>query len=187
MRHDLTAPWLRRAEELAKLSQLGHFLKGSAAALGVTHVQASCERLQHYGARRDEEEGVDLSNEKALEKIRPLLVQIKREYAEAERWLKDYYGISQPPPESATVVSETQEVADTLSTKIKADQTDQPTSAATLPTAVTNTSSTKIKTDKTEQPTAATTLPTAATSTSSKNEDQPTGPATARTAAKADS
>ena len=162
MRHDLTAPWLRRAEELAKLSQLGHFLKGSAAALGATRVQASCERLQHYGARRDEEVGVDISNEKALEKIRPLLVQIKGEYAEAERWLKDYYGISQPPPRSVMVVSETQEVADTSSTKINTDKTDQPTGATALPTTATGNSSTRTK-------------------------NEPTSPAIAKTTAKADS
>lgn len=45
---------------LAELSSLGHFLKGSSAALGIIKVQASCEKMQHYGNKRDEEEGVDL-------------------------------------------------------------------------------------------------------------------------------
>jgi len=78
--------------ELSKLSSLGHFLKGSSAALGVSKVQASCERMQHYGQLRDDERGVDLSEEEALKNIKTLVERLKKEYAEAERWLKDYFG-----------------------------------------------------------------------------------------------
>lgn len=81
----------RAAKDLAKLSSLGHFLKGSSAALGVAKVQASCERMQHYGQRRDEQAGVDLSDEEALTRIDALLVQVKNEYSDAEKWLKDWY------------------------------------------------------------------------------------------------
>lgn len=83
-----------RAKDLAKLSSLGHFLKGSSAALGVSKVQASCERMQHYGQRRDEEIGIDLTNEEALSKIGPLLTQVKAEYHDAEEWLKAWYEIT---------------------------------------------------------------------------------------------
>lgn len=38
-------------ENLEKLSQLGHYLKGSAAALGLQKVQNQCERIQNYGKR----------------------------------------------------------------------------------------------------------------------------------------
>ena len=34
-------------ETLEKLSQLGHYLKGSAAALGLRKVQEQCERIQN--------------------------------------------------------------------------------------------------------------------------------------------
>ncbi|KAL5501629.1 YPD1 [Sanghuangporus vaninii] len=79
------------AKDLAKLSSLGHFLKGSSAALGVAKVQASCERMQHYGQRRDEEASADLTPEEALDKIDRLLVQVKREYNDAEKWLRNWY------------------------------------------------------------------------------------------------
>ncbi|KAI5117247.1 hypothetical protein M0805_001564 [Coniferiporia weirii] len=79
------------AEDLGKLSSLGHFLKGSSAALGVAKVQASCERMQHYGLLRDEEVGIGLSKDEALGKIGPLLEQVKNEYDDAEKWLKEWY------------------------------------------------------------------------------------------------
>lgn len=36
-------------ENLKKLSSIGHYLKGSAAALGLQKVQNQCERIQNYG------------------------------------------------------------------------------------------------------------------------------------------
>lgn len=78
-------------KDLAKLSSLGHFLKGSSAALGVSKVQASCEKIQHYGQLRDEEENKDLTSEAALRKIKPLLETVKDEYAVAEKWMKNWY------------------------------------------------------------------------------------------------
>ncbi|CDO74567.1 hypothetical protein BN946_scf184771.g3 [Trametes cinnabarina] len=87
-------------KDLAKLSSLGHFLKGSSAALGVSAVQATCEHIQHYGALRDEENGVDLTEEAALAKIGPLLKRVKREYEVAEKWLKDWYKQNASPVEA---------------------------------------------------------------------------------------
>ncbi|KAF9907308.1 hypothetical protein EC991_011130 [Linnemannia zychae] len=73
------------------LSRLGHFLKGSSAALGLTKVKESCEKLQHYGNRKDAA-GVDaITNEEAETLIRALLVQMRREYNEAESYLKVFY------------------------------------------------------------------------------------------------
>lgn len=76
---------------MAKLSSLGHFLKGSSAALGVLKVQDSCEKIQHYGQLRDEEAGKDLSEKDALGKIERLLGQVKKEYSASEKWLKKWY------------------------------------------------------------------------------------------------
>merc|ERR1712000_228939 len=39
-------------EDLEQLSALGHFLKGSSATLGLTKVKDSCEKIQHFGARK---------------------------------------------------------------------------------------------------------------------------------------
>jgi len=79
------------AKNCNKLSDLGHFLKGSSAALGVSKVKSSCEKIQHYGKLRDEVAGKDLDEDTALKLIKALLVDVKKEYAEAESWLRDYY------------------------------------------------------------------------------------------------
>jgi HPt (histidine-containing phosphotransfer) domain-containing protein len=81
----------RAKKDLAKLSSLGHFLKGSSAALGVSRVQASCEKIQHYGNLRDEELGVNLSPQEANEKIKRLLVEVQADYRVAEQWLRDWF------------------------------------------------------------------------------------------------
>lgn len=87
-------------KDLPKLSSLGHFLKGSSAALGVCAVQATCEHIQHYGALRDEETGSNLTQEDALAMIAPLLERVKREYATAEKWLRNWYDENVIPAEA---------------------------------------------------------------------------------------
>ncbi|CAO3574949.1 unnamed protein product [Mortierella alpina] len=73
------------------LSRLGHFLKGSSAALGLTKVKESCEKLQHYGNRKDAA-GLDtISNEEAERLIKALLIQMRGEYDEAENYLRVFY------------------------------------------------------------------------------------------------
>jgi len=86
-------------KDLAKLSDLGHFLKGSSAALGICKVQASCEKIQHYGHLRDEEESKDLTSEAALGMIEPLLETVKDEYTAAEKWMKEWYLENDPEGE----------------------------------------------------------------------------------------
>ncbi|KAI0028521.1 histidine phosphotransferase [Vararia minispora EC-137] len=79
------------ARDLKKLKDLGHFLKGSAAALGIYKVKDLCEAIQHYGAQRDEVARLDLSPDDALARIRSTLDDVKRQYAVAERWLNAWY------------------------------------------------------------------------------------------------
>ena len=81
-------------KDLGKISELGHFLKGSSGALGVDKVQASCEKMQHYGHLRDEEQGRDLSPDVALDMIVKLHEGLKVEYTEAEKWLKNYFDVA---------------------------------------------------------------------------------------------
>jgi len=77
--------------DCAELSSLGHFLKGSSAALGVVKVQKSCEFIQNYGHLRDEKAGGDLTCEDALSRISDVLEKAKEEFKEAEAWLEDWY------------------------------------------------------------------------------------------------
>lgn len=42
-----------QSQNLEKLSSLGHYLKGSAAALGLTTISEQCERIQNYGHKID--------------------------------------------------------------------------------------------------------------------------------------
>ncbi|EJD48480.1 histidine-phosphotransfer domain, HPT domain-containing protein [Auricularia subglabra TFB-10046 SS5] len=78
------------AKDLKKLSELGHFLKGSSAALGVQKVQESCEKMQNYGKLHD---GHDhkLTESDALDRITTILGRVKTEYSEAEKYLNNWY------------------------------------------------------------------------------------------------
>ncbi|ORY33703.1 signal transduction histidine kinase [Naematelia encephala] len=79
------------AKDLPKLSGLGHFLKGSSAALGIIRVQASCEKMQHYGHLRDEEAGEPLKADEALKRIKELLEKCKADYEDAKKWMEELY------------------------------------------------------------------------------------------------
>jgi osomolarity two-component system phosphorelay intermediate protein YPD1 len=81
------------AGDLDTLSSLGHFLKGSSATLGLNKVKDSCEKIQHYGQKKDEDGTADEPDEKkCLARIKDTLVAVKEEYAEVEKILKKYYG-----------------------------------------------------------------------------------------------
>ena len=74
------------------MSALGHFLKGSSATLGLTKVKDSCEKIQHYGQKKDEDGTQDEPDEeKCLERIKETLVAVKEEYAEVEKILRKFY------------------------------------------------------------------------------------------------
>ncbi|KAF1808744.1 phosphotransmitter protein Ypd1 [Eremomyces bilateralis CBS 781.70] len=80
-------------KDILKLSSLGHFLKGSSAALGLTKLKDSCEKIQNLGTRRDEtgmreEPDMDVSLKKLLQTIR----DAKNQFGEAERALKRFFG-----------------------------------------------------------------------------------------------
>ena len=75
-----------------QLSSLGHFLKGSSATLGLTKVKDSCEKIQHYGAHKDESGTVDeVDDALCLHRIKTTLAKVKVEYAEVEKVLKHFY------------------------------------------------------------------------------------------------
>ena len=73
------------------LSELGHFLKGSSATLGLTKVQASCEKIQHYGHKKDDTGAHDITEEEGLAKLKTTIEQAKKEFHEVEKVLKTFY------------------------------------------------------------------------------------------------
>lgn len=77
--------------DLTKLSELGHFLKGSSAACGVIKVRDSCERIQHYGRLKDASASAELTHDEAVAKVQSTLGDVKTQYAEAETVLKKFY------------------------------------------------------------------------------------------------
>ncbi|SPC64561.1 related to YPD1 - two-component phosphorelay intermediate [Ustilago sp. UG-2017b] len=87
--------------DLTELSTLGHFLKGSSAAVGVIKVRDSCEHMQHYGKCHGEDGVSDLSKEGALKKLTVTLRDVKVQYREAAKALKAFYDEGEQEEEEA--------------------------------------------------------------------------------------
>lgn len=61
--------------------------------MGVLKVKASCEKLQYYGQGMDAAgQHSSISDEEAKKLIGVLLIQMRREYDEAEKYLRGFYG-----------------------------------------------------------------------------------------------
>jgi len=79
-------------KDLPQLSALGHFLKGSSATLGLTKVKDSCEKIQHFGANKDETGTKDqVDDEVCLASLKVTIAQAKEEFKEVERLLRRFY------------------------------------------------------------------------------------------------
>lgn len=78
-------------KSLNDLSELGHFLKGSSATLGLTKVKDSCEKIQHYGQLKDDSGVKDITEEEARKKLAVIIKQAKDEFAEVKVVLKTFY------------------------------------------------------------------------------------------------
>jgi len=79
-------------KDLDALSALGHFLKGSSATLGLTKVKDSCEKIQHFGARKDETGQVDVDDDEvSLKRLKVTIAKAKVDFREAEKVLKKFY------------------------------------------------------------------------------------------------
>lgn len=70
------------SKDWKEISQLGHFLKGSSAALGVKQVSLTCEKIQNTAK--------GTPTEKTLEEVTSLLKRVKEEYGAAKIWLLEY-------------------------------------------------------------------------------------------------
>lgn len=80
------------AKDLEKLSQLGHFLKGSSATLGFTHVRDECEKIQHWGHGMDETGTHKEEREKCLRFIKASLVVAQAATASCKSRMSRFYG-----------------------------------------------------------------------------------------------
>ncbi|KOS15712.1 putative histidine phosphotransferase [Malassezia pachydermatis] len=79
-------------QELIELSTLGHFLKGSSAAVGVIKVRNSCEAIQHYGNCHEADGSTVISKEQALDRLSQTVKKVKDEYNEAAATLRAFFG-----------------------------------------------------------------------------------------------
>ncbi|KAJ5515208.1 hypothetical protein N7527_006768 [Penicillium freii] len=80
-------------KNLDELSALGHFLKGSSATLGLVKVKDGCEKIQNFGAHKDETGLIDQPDtEFCLKAIKKTLDEVKVEYRKVEKLLRRYYG-----------------------------------------------------------------------------------------------
>ncbi|KAF2016983.1 hpt domain-containing protein [Aaosphaeria arxii CBS 175.79] len=77
--------------DLKTLSELGHFLKGSSATLGLTKVKDSCEKIQHYGQKKDDTGTKDIEEKEALEKLKTTIKAAKQEFNDVEKVLRKFY------------------------------------------------------------------------------------------------
>ncbi|KAH8697717.1 signal transduction histidine kinase [Talaromyces proteolyticus] len=83
-------------KDYGDLSQLGHFLKGSSATLGLIKVRDSCEKLQHC---KEEilEKGEGAEREKADEDIQSIIKGVREDYKEVAALLRRFFG-EEPAP-----------------------------------------------------------------------------------------
>jgi osomolarity two-component system phosphorelay intermediate protein YPD1 len=81
----------KEGKYLKELSELGHFLKGSSATLGLTKVKDSCEKIQHYGQLKDDAGLKDITEEKAQENLAKIIKQAKTEFSDVKDILKEFY------------------------------------------------------------------------------------------------
>ncbi|PPJ56203.1 hypothetical protein CBER1_09398 [Cercospora berteroae] len=88
-------------KDLEVLSSLGHFLKGSSATLGLNKVKDSCEKIQHFGARKDETGNKDVADDKeSLRNCEKYVKQAEKDFKDAERVLQKFF--HEDVPESST-------------------------------------------------------------------------------------
>jgi len=81
-----------KAKDLKTLSDLGHYLKGSSATLGLTRVRDHCEKIQHLGSSKNEVgDPVKWDDEVILKKIKAILEQLKTDCADVETRLRNFY------------------------------------------------------------------------------------------------
>ncbi|KAI5818117.1 osomolarity two-component system, phosphorelay intermediate protein YPD1, partial [Pyronema omphalodes] len=80
-----------KEKDLESLSSLGHFLKGSSATLGLIKVKDYCEKIQHFGTKRDETGTEELEEDECLKRIKDSLRQMRIDFDRAELYFQKLY------------------------------------------------------------------------------------------------
>ena len=81
----------REERDLNKLSELGHFLKGSSATLGLVKVRDHCEKIQRYGKKENVDGSPEPNEVKCLERITETVKALKLDFFDIEAKLKAYF------------------------------------------------------------------------------------------------
>ena len=82
-------------KDLIKLSELGHFLKGSSATLGFTKIRDECEKIQHWGHNKDETgENDEPDSDKCVRLIQASIAKCETEYRAIRGLMDSYYAES---------------------------------------------------------------------------------------------
>lgn len=76
---------------MKQLSELGHFLKGSSATLGLVKVRDGCEKIQRFGKFENVDGSHEENTELCLKRSGEALAEVKADYEDVERRLKTYY------------------------------------------------------------------------------------------------
>ncbi|KNE70273.1 hypothetical protein AMAG_20072 [Allomyces macrogynus ATCC 38327] len=76
---------------LDALSRQGHFLKGSAAAIGIIELRKAFERIQYLGQGKVESDAGPITPDQALAQIEQLMGDVSVDLAEARRAFAAYY------------------------------------------------------------------------------------------------
>ncbi|KAG9023612.1 hypothetical protein FRB95_012725 [Tulasnella sp. JGI-2019a] len=83
-------------KDLGKLSILGYSVMGTSATLGVTNVQATCEKIQLNGHLKEDDGRGDLDEDGALERIELPVERVYGEFDEAKKWFDRFYARDVP-------------------------------------------------------------------------------------------
>lgn len=78
-------------KNLFELSMLGHFLKGSSATLGLNKVKDSCEKIQRYGKKENEDGTAEPDEDLCLARITETLGALKEEFDDVKGKLEEYF------------------------------------------------------------------------------------------------
>lgn len=78
------------SNDLPLLSRLGHFLKGSSAALGLLRMRQTCELIQHYGNCKESNGISPIEHDVALGRVVKIMAITKNEYEMAIQYLNDF-------------------------------------------------------------------------------------------------
>ncbi|EQC53068.1 histidine-containing response regulator phosphotransferase Mpr1, partial [Schizosaccharomyces japonicus yFS275] len=78
--------------DLSSVSSLGHFLKGSSAALGLNRMKRACELIQRFGACKSSNGTDPLPDDNvAVDLLTKAMAVVRKVYADSEEYLRHVF------------------------------------------------------------------------------------------------